>query len=34
MVSEKIQESLGILITKKEYIKNKTQTVEKRRPDS
>ena len=32
IVSEILQESLGILIIKKEYIKNETQTVVKRRP--
>ena len=32
MVFEIIQKSLGILILKKEYIENETQTVEKRGP--
>ena len=31
MVSEILQERLGILVIKREYIKNETQTVEKRR---
>ena len=34
MVSEILQERLGILVIKREYIKNETQTVEKRRPAS
>ena len=32
MVSEILQESLGILIIIKKYIKNETKTLEKRRP--